>query len=562
MQSLSKKQIAIYTVIFFSLFLALLPVILSNNYLRQDDMKTGLYWGMRMKDEGYLYYNTFYQLVRPLCMILFFYIDMLSINLHYAVYVRLASIINVGLLGILLYRWQIQFNSNRILAAAFAIAAFTLPGIQLSAATANYFLMIFGILLAFGGPVYWFKSFSANTRSEKKKYLWLGSAIFFASFLDYPMSSMYAWVLMGICYLNSFTPNAMVNAFRRKFFYYGSGLTVAFTGFYFIFMHVFHFVLHVDMTYGRVGTTNIFAILSRMHWIFDVLVAHANLWVFGQTWTSYPIKAIISLLVFALLVNGLKAGFTLQKSLKNTLAGLGVLFILFFMCYSPALATPEDTVSLTMRYTLATMPLLLYAIFWSLYALTTTARSGFLARLPINAVSLAFITTAVASVAYANIMVADGIVGPQTSDYDYIESQLQQKVIPLIQQNRLVAIHVIDCDHGKSYKFANGIPEALEYGMRLCTFPHHLVCAFTHSMMTFGYLSNKHKLNDAYSDENIFVLKEVPWGNIIVSSHPEFELGHVDHPIDQLTVVTIDMRDAPSYQRFDLYKHLLKTHNL
>src|SRR5205085_7881965 len=153
-----RKKILIYTTIVMSLFLALVPVILSNNYLRQDDIKTGIWWGMKMSDEGYQYYNAVYQLVRPLCMWLFFISDLLSINMHYAVILRFVSIVNICVLAVLMYRWQLQFNRSRLMAATFSIASFTLPGFQLFAATANYYLIIIGILFAYAGPWFWYQS--------------------------------------------------------------------------------------------------------------------------------------------------------------------------------------------------------------------------------------------------------------------------------------------------------------------------------------------------------------------------------------------------------------------
>src|SRR5690348_14592389 len=103
--------------------------------------------GMNISDFGYLYHNTVFQLVRPLFMLSFYLTDLISIDIHDAVYVRLMSVILLGILGILLYSWQLLFNSNRILAATFAISSFTLPAYQVFAATGNYSLIITALLL-------------------------------------------------------------------------------------------------------------------------------------------------------------------------------------------------------------------------------------------------------------------------------------------------------------------------------------------------------------------------------------------------------------------------------
>ena len=221
------------------------------------------------------------------------------------------------------------------------------------------------------------------------------------------------------------------------------------------------------------------------------------------------------------------------------------------------LAAPDDGISFTFRYTLATMPLLLYVVFWSINCITDFSGQLRFLKMSAQCANAFFILVAIFAIGYANMMTADGIVGPQDSDYRFIESQLSEKVIPLVQQNKLVALHVIDCDHGINYPFQKGIPEAFEYGMRLCSYPHHLVGGVSHSMMALGYLSNRHKQNDVFSDGKLFVLKNVPWGNMIVSSDKDYDMSHLDYPADEMTLVTVDMRDAPLYQRFGLYKRLL-----
>jgi hypothetical protein len=321
--------------------------------------------------------------------------------------------------------------------------------------------------------------------------------------------------------------------------------------------------MHIDMSYGRVGVSDILKILSRVFWIFDILVVHALLWFEGQANLLYPLATILSLLILALFMLSFKAGENenVKNSAKNVLRGLAVLFTLFLMCYSPALAAPEDSISYTFRYTLATMPLLLYVIFWSINTITVTASKSLSLSFPQKGANIVFLATAVFAIYYANIMTADGIVGPQDNDYRFIESQLSEKVTPLLKQHKFVAVHVIDCDHGNHYQFEKGIPTAAEYSMRLCAFPHHLVGAVSHSMMVLGYLSNPHSQNDVFSDEKIFILKKVPWGNIIISSTQNYDRSHLDYPQDKMMYVTIDMNDAPPYKHLGLYKRIFKLNN-
>lgn len=547
MQNTRKNQILIYLCISLCLFIALVPAILSNNYLRQDDLKTGIWLGMRMSDEGYLYYNTVYQLVRPVCMCLMFLIDLISTNIHHAVYIRLASILTLCGLGILLYRWQLFFNSNRILAASFAIAAFTLPGIQLFVATANYFLIIFGILLAVGGPFYWYKSFNTQHTRNKIFYLLVGSSLLFLSFLDYPLSSMYVWVLLAICYLNSFTADKDISSQQRRFFYYAACLTLAITFSYFIFMHIFHWFFQVNLSSGRVGV-GLMTIFPRIPWVFPILEWHSLLWVYlpGHWLSYYPLVIILALLFFSLI----KVSHHQPEKImmQNLVMVPSTLFILFLLCYLPSLAAPEDTISYTFRYTVATMPLLLYTLFWSMETLGHRIH---------KVINLLFISVAVFGMYYCNLMLADGIVGPQTSDFNFLKSELHQKVVPLLKQNKLVLLHVINCESYSAYHFEKDVPDSMEYGMRLCVFPTHIVGAVDSSLRSLGYSSNKRKANSAPGDAETIILNDVPWGNLIVSSRSDSDLSHMDHKKEDMTVVTIDMRAAPAYKHLDFYRHLL-----
>lgn len=551
------NNILISSIIFSCLFLALIPVILSNNYLRQDDLMWELWPGMKMSDFGFLYYNTVFQLVRPLCMLSFYLTDLLSINMHLSVYVRLFSLIAIGLSGILLYFWQLKFNSNRILAVTFSISTFTLPAYQLFAATANYFLILCALLLTFGAAFCW--------SSNQKRYLYLGNILFFLSLLEYPLSSMFIWLLLLICYINSLSCSNTNRIEKKRFVYFSSLLTIALMGSYFVFMNVFHWVFHVDLNTSRAGVIESSHLFSRLLVIFNILLLHANFWKFNcsNPWEHYSLYMIICLFVIALLQINIANGLRTISIIKNILITLFFTFIAFFLAYSPIFALAEQ--SLTFRYTLVTMPILLYISYWSL---SEIAFSAYLRQLNLAFCSklicgLTLITTTLFGMCYANWMISDGIVGPHEHDFNYIQKLLNDKVIPLLKQNKQVVIHAIDCNNGKSfdYHYPPNLPTAFEYGMRICTYQQQVIGVIFHSMMVMGHLPNFHKHNSIiYKDnENAIIVKDTPWGTLIVNSGNDIHSELKQYAENKREIIEIDMRKIPPYQPYEFYKNVFKS---
>jgi len=309
-------------------------------------------------------------------------------------------------------------------------------------------------------------------------------------------------------------------------------------------MHAFHWFFHVDLNSGRVGV-GLMAILPRIPWVFPILKWHSLLWVYlpGHWLSYYPLLAILSFLFVSLIK--LSNHQPVNIMAKNLVMVPSVLFILFLLCYLPSLAAPEDSISYTFRYTVATMPLLLYTLFFSLETILHKAANLF------------FIAMAAFGIYDCNLMLGDGIVGPQTSDFNFLKSELHQKVVPLLKQNKLVLLHVINCESYSAYHFEKDVPNAMEYGMRLCVFPTHIVGAVDSTLRSLGYASNYQRANTAPGDADTIILNDVPWGNLIVSSRSDVDLSHMDHKKEAMTMVTIDMRAAPVYRHLDFYRHLV-----
>lgn len=549
----SKKQAAILSLIALGLFAAFLPVILSNNYLRQDDLIMWQIWpGMKVSDAGYFYYNTVYQLVRPLCMLSFYFTDLISISIHNAVYVRLMSVIALCVLGGLIYHWQMLFNPNRVLAATFAVCAFTLPPYQIFAATQNYSLVLLALLLTFGAMFYWYASFNA-TKEKNSRYFWIGNLLFMASLMEYPLSSMFAWVMLSMYYLNILAAKDFSE--KRKFFYFGAITTFTLMVLYYIAIHYVHKIFAVD-TANRAAVINTSHLFDRLLGIFDIMSWHSNMWLWNDIthWNNSPIAAICVLFTVALLAINLPLC-NARVIFKNTIITLIITFALFCMAFSPVMASPDG--QSTFRYAIATMPMLLYITFWSLHVIVTSLGNTLLARSIQLACSLTFIVVTFFGISYANLMIGDGIVGPHEQEFAYIQQQLTEKVLPLLKQHKKVTLHLIDCDG--EYHFGKGVPTAFEYSLRVCSqFQQEAISVVTHSLNLYGYASNYNRVNTVIWNDKEIIVRDIPWGDIIVNNVEDPHLAQLNYAADDApTLVTIDLRETPTYEHLQFYKRLL-----
>lgn len=551
---LSKKNIIAYSIIFVSLFIALAPVVLSHNYIRQDDLMWEIWPGMKISDFGYLYYNTVFMLVRPLCMLSFYITDLISINIHNAVYVRLMSVITLGIIGIFLYHWQLLFNANRILAITFSICAFTLPAYQVFAATGNYFLILTALLFTFGSMFCWYRAYHHST--NKKGYFLIGCLLFFASLLEYPLSSMYIWLLLFIYYLNTNAVSDHNQRSNKLFFYFISLTTVSMMIFYYAFSRLFHFIFKVDLSNGRAAVLDTSDLFSRFFRIFDVLSWHADFWWWKSihSFMQLPIILLIIFFIFALIkINYFKR---IPVMVWNIVKTLSISFFLFFLSYSPVLATPD--LIITYRYAMVTMPLLLYVAFWSTdILLSPDVRVGkTIDKVALILQSILFVSVTLLGIFSANIMLADRIVGPHQHDFAYIQHQLSDKVLPLLKQNKKVIIHAITCREEEKHAASDPLI-SFEYGMRICEIQQQVIGVIIHSLNRMGYLSNFYRHNNViYSDKQIMV-KDTPWGTLIVNSPSNANRDIRQYVDKNQTIVEIDTRLSPPYEKFEFYKNLL-----
>jgi hypothetical protein len=546
--NLSKRNTLISILIALSLFLAFCPTLLSTNYIRQDDLMWEIWPGMQMSEFGYLYYNIVFELVRPVCMFLMYVADLAAIDITHAVYVRFCGVIMICLSGILLYRWQLLFNSKRVLAACFATAAFTLPAYQVFAATGNYSVILAGILMTFGAAFAWYHGYHSLNAQQKARYYFLAYLLFFASLLDYPLSSMYIWVLIAIAYLNT-------DSSKRKLITFLSVATIKMMVFYYIFCRAIHLLYHVKTNGSRVSVIDTSHLLDKFKQVYDVLGWHSNLWLWKDlsSFIHTPIFILLGLFLIALMRSGKQHGIQNSRAnIKHAVSMLAITLLFFFLSYSPILASPEKQV--TFRYTITTMPILLYLFFWSIDKLICSP--SFLSKIIaiLNASLLIGIT--LFGLTYANLMVADGIVGPHTQDFASVQQQLKEKVLPLLEQNQTVVIHGIACDK-EPRDYPPNVPTHLEYSMRICRFQQQVVGVIIHSLRKMGYASNFNQHNDiAYHPEEI-VVNNTPWGTLVVNSTDNTEEELRQYTDNQRQIITIDTRSLPPYQHLDFYRQLL-----
>jgi len=527
-------------IIFISLFIAFLPVILSDNYLRQDDLMWELWPHMKMSDFGVIYYNAVYQLVRPISMLSLYITDMLSMDIHHAVYIRLFNIVMLGLLGIFLYRWQLLFNSNRLVAAVFAITAFTLQPYLIFISTGNYTLIINALLLTFIAMFFWHRSYQSGRLS--RYYYALGCIFFFMSLLEYPLSSMYAWALLTIYYLNHLMPNQR-HHISHQFTFFISRTVIGLMISYYIFSRLFQKILHVNMHTHRATVIDTSHIASHFMHIFDILIYHSQLWL----WAIYPSSTTPLILLTAVFVFALYKMKPLNP-IYFMVTTIAVVFLFFFLSYSPILASSEFG-STPFRYALITMPILLYVFCWSMQTILTAYTSRFFATFRI----IFFSSLTLFAISYSNLMLADNIVGPHDQDFTAIQTQLREQVLPLLAQHKRVLIHAIDCANG-----SEETPVHLEYDMRICQFQQQVISVIIHSLNKFGIASNDNNHNDILWNNKEIVVRNTPWGTLVAHSG-ESSNNDLNPYLDKnMVVVTVDTRLLAKYQKYGFYKKMLQ----
>ncbi|HEU5281036.1 MAG TPA: hypothetical protein VFU82_03540, partial [Gammaproteobacteria bacterium] len=555
---LKKSNIIAYAAIIVCVFAAISPVIYSNNYIRQDDLMWEIWPWMKPSDFGYLYYNTVFQLVRPICMLSFYLTDLLSIGIQGAVYVRFFSLVVLIILAIMLFRWQLYFNKNKLLATTFAICTFTLPAYQVFAATANYELILTSLVMTLFSGFLWYKANLTLNYKAWKSGLILGCLLFFASMLNYPLSSMFIWAMLVITYLNSIDQKTYFREHKLSFIAKTTCLTIALMVFYYLSSRAVHLLFHVRLDGSRVAVINTEHLLSRLNWLAEVLGWHSYFWRWNNTPPLYqtPFVFLLPIFTLAIFVTHFKNGYqSTLKAITKTLASLGILLTFFFLSYSPILATSEYII--TYRYSLVTMPILLYLTLWSISVLltpscTNKSISNLFGFLRVSLYSIFILS----GVYYANLRLADNIVGPHDNEFTYVQQQLNKNVIPLIQKNKKVLIHAIACDPNNT-GLEGDATTSFEYGMNICQYQQQVIGVIIHSLYKDGIPSNFNDHNNVIYGENEITVKDTPWGTLLVNGPSNTKIDGKAYRAQGYEIVTLDTRNIPVYRKYSLYRKVM-----
>jgi hypothetical protein len=240
---------------------------------------------------------------------------------------------------------------------------------------------------------------------------------------------------------------------------------------------------------------------------------------------------------------------------KNTLYAIAYIAFFFFLSYSPILASPEFQI--TFRYAITTMPILLFVAFWSIHTLFDALFKHHYLLNQISRMISSIILFAITTfgLIYANMMLADGIVGPHDQDFTNIQHQLNEKVIPLLKDNKQVVIHAIACDK-EIPAYGVNLPIHLEYGMRICQYQQQVIGVIIHSLRKLGYASNFNAHNEVIYHENEIIVNKTPWGSLVVNNQSNAPTEWEKYATQAKTIVTIDTRHLPIYKRHNFYQQI------
>jgi hypothetical protein len=390
----------------------------------------------------------------------------------------------------------------------------------------------------------WLSSFTHRNQNIKvsRQYYILGCALFFMSLLEYPLSSMYAWALLTICYLTHLTANQQDRSNNNQFIFFISRTVIGLMVGYYIFSRLFQKILHVNMHTSRATVIETSHLTARFMHIFDILSWHSQLWLWTAIQSSYtPLIALTTLFIFAI--------YRIKPAhlTRSIITAIATVFLFFLISYSPILASSEFGGG-PFRYALITMPILLYILCWSINTILQSYSQRFFSILR----TILFTSLTLFAIGYSNLMLADNIVGPHDQDFTAIQTQLREKVIPLLAEHKRVLIHAIDCADGTQ----DG-PVHLEYDMRICQFQQQVISVITHSLTKLGYASNYNNHNDILWQEKQIIVKDTPWGTLVTNTADNYRNDLSPYLDKDMSVVTIDTRELPKYKPYQFYKKIL-----
>ena len=475
------KDVFIFSFIFISLMVAFGPAYLVD-YFRHDDFASAC-WDRLSITTHHVFGNSVHTEFRPYTMIFMYYSELFTEYLSGAKFVKIATIAVFSLSSLLLFKWLRIFNINKWWALFLAIILFTLPPMQIMAATYHYFFMAVPVLLSsivifiiwdiqnknssnisrilklilflqlitfltfYNKFVLYSTIFSVisiflynrckNNTFDKRttQFLYFSAfVIFLISITAYPPSAMFVWFLLAVALLMIFqsnNPKKIIN-FSIKVFIF-SILTM-----------LVYFALGKLNSQG-IDTNHMrgFSLTGDISKLFlhtlDAVRIGSNLWDITENLKQFnggmfndfdKLTIILSTFILALML--------LSKKINKRNTAIIFICVLMLVCLSISPAIVSQNSDTMFRYIIALTPLVGFIFFWSLSIIFSHNNKYY--KYFLTTILGAFFVSIISS---TNYNIYKTIVEPNQHEMNFISNILDREVIPKIKNKEKVLIHVV-----------------------------------------------------------------------------------------------------------------------
>jgi len=314
-----------------------------------------------------------YQIGRPLLSFLFCWQTFFTKTLQDANLVRAITIFYICIIAYLLYLWLNIHFKNKKHSILLSLIIVTLPPFQVFASNIGCQAVAISILLTIGSAIiiykYAFDYIDKKGNNIKKyfnKYSITAVVMLLISFLIYPTTTMFFWVMVGIFILNISDSNWRKNRTR---IYYLLGVNIVATLIFFLYLKI-NFIIYMNgpklghtWTYDIVLTNNI---KQKILWfISEPLNDALNLWNIKPSSLLALISSLIIIIGIIIgIINSLK-GQSTPKLIIILIEKYALLFSFLPLSFLPNLAAGNTDQS-SYRSILSLTCLIIILLYWSL----------------------------------------------------------------------------------------------------------------------------------------------------------------------------------------------------
>ena len=475
------KDVFIFSFIFISLMIAFGPAYLVD-YFRHDDFASAC-WDRISITTHHVFGNSVHTEFRPYTMIFMFYSELFAEYLSGAKFVKIATIAVFSFSSLLLFKWLRIFNINKMWALFLAIILFTLPPMQIMAATYHYFFMAVPVLLSsivifiiwdiqnknssnisrilklilflqlitfltfYNKFILYSTIFSViaiflynrckNNTFDKRtaQFLYFSSfVIFLIAITAYPPSAMFVWFLLAVTLLMIFQsnyPKKIIN-FSIKVFIFS------------IWTMIVYFTLGKLNSQG-IDTNHMrgFSLTGDISKLFlhtlDAVRIGSNLWDITENLKQFnggmfndfdKLTIILSTFILALML--------LSKKINKRNTAIIFICVLMLVCLSISPAIVSQNSDTMFRYIIALTPLVGFIFFWSLSIIFSHNNKYY--KYFLTTILGAFFVSIISS---TNYNIYKTIVEPNQHEMNFISNILDREVIPKIKNKEKVLIQVV-----------------------------------------------------------------------------------------------------------------------